>query len=151
MNTREPIASVADILLAVTTNAPTAHATPPDYANWAKFVYLLHFTKKRAHAQHYLGASYQLFERLHRHADGRGAAITRALWHDDEDWTLAALFVPKPRCSRSIFELETQAKRRHSSRDYCPLCLKQNLAPAGMMQYPIPFPISAADLRCKST
>lgn len=123
------------------------------YTHWPKFLYLIHFAQRRHHAQHYLGSSYNLYERLAAHARGHGARLTKALWEDDQEWTLAALFIPKPTSARSIFELEKQAKQRHQASAYCPICCKSdqlNIAPAGTMQYPIPFHVSASELRKES-
>lgn len=148
MSTADVIAPVEAILGAAGTG-PQHALHLRTYTNWPKFVYLIHFTEKRHHAGHYLGCSYALFERLAAHANGRAARLTKALWEDAQDWQLAALFLPKPHTARSIFELEKMAKARHSSADYCPICKPGGLhvAPPAMIEYPLPVPVSAHELR----
>lgn len=104
------------------------------------FLYLLHFDQPRHHARHYLGSSVILAQRLTQHATGDGACLTRALWEDDEPWQLAALFVPRRRCGKTIREYESAVKQRHNSTLYCPLCCggKERIwSPPGTISYPV--------------
>lgn len=160
MSTDDLTTPAEAILSVMTTALPVANL--PDlrhFTNWPKFLYLIHFAEKRHHAQHYLGCSYNLYERLVAHANGRGAKLTKALWEDKQDWQLAAIFIPKPSMKCGIFELETRAKQRHNSIAYCPVCQhsqdgsteqhrdRTHLCPPGTLQYPLPFQVSATLLR----
>ena len=109
-------------------------------------LYLLHFDRPHHHAQHYLGSTVELTRRLIDHANGNGARLTEVLMECDEHWTLAALFIPRPGLPTSIRELERNAKRRHSSRSYCPKCNTNHISPPGTVQYPT-LAKSAQDLR----
>lgn len=109
------------------------------------FIYILHFDQYRHHARHYTGSSIRLLERLHNHAAGQGAAITRALWEHDEHWTLAAIYVPRTE-EHDIRHIETEIKRRHDGPAYCPICDRDGPNPPGCIQYPHP-PITSRQLR----
>lgn len=110
------------------------------------FLYLIHFTEKRHHAQHYLGSSIALLDRLRDHANGQGARLTRALWEDAEDWHVAALFIPRNPLHDSIRDLEKEAKKRHNGKAYCPICHTNPNIPPGTVDYPCPI-ITANSLR----
>jgi len=99
-------------------------------------IYVLHFQRKRHHAQHYLGTTGHLSIRLKSHALGRGARLTRALWKDNQDWTLAALFQKRGKLTR--YEIERNAKRRHQTSDYCPFCNPETyIRPPSTCEFPI--------------
>lgn len=115
---------------------------------WPPFLYVIHFDHKRHHAQHYMGASNNLFQRLKDHATGRAAKLTKALWEDSEEWELAAIYKPKPTVTTPIFDLETKAKRAHATITFCPLCNPLFYhAPPGTLRYPVPFSIRSNHLR----
>lgn len=120
---------------------------PRSYAVWPRFLYLIHFAEPLHHAQHYLGSSYNLYERLSAHANGRGAKLTKALWENAHTWTLAAVYMPKPRTVADIFTLERRAKQRHHSSAYCPLCDPDHKQPPGCIRYPLPFSLDSTSLR----
>jgi hypothetical protein len=102
-------------------------------------LYLLHFTVPRFHARHYLGSSYELLNRLQSHATGQGACLTRALFEDQETWTLAAVYVPRSTCTMTIRELERLAKQRKNGSMYCPLCFPDDFyIPEGCIEFPAP-------------
>lgn len=107
------------------------------------FLYLLHFDVPRHHARHYLGSSDQLESRLAAHATGRGARLTRALWEEGEQWTLAAIFALLPHRT-SGRDTERMSKKRHNAKAYCPLCTRNHRSPTGTVQFPIQ-PISSLD------
>lgn len=109
-------------------------------------LYLIHFLEKRNHAGHYLGSSYQLIARLTDHANGDGARLTQVLWEDDQDWILAAIYVPR-RAVLDVRLLESEAKKRHCSVDYCPFCRETHGVPRGCIQYPTPLNVSSLTLR----
>lgn len=79
-------------------------------------VYLLHFDEKLAdHAQHYIGFTSNLSERLKRHARGQGAAIVRAAHDEGIKITLVATWTG----NRSY---ERMLKNRKNARRLCPIC-----------------------------
>lgn len=108
-----------------------------------EMIYVLHFENKRHHAQHYLGTTSHLRLRLKSHAIGRGARLTRALWHDNEEWTLAAIYYEHTRLLTQPFpmsrwDIERTAKLRHQNDDYCPLCKPLTyIKPRYTEEYPI--------------
>lgn len=85
-------------------------------------VYLLHFdvpigdpSNSHGMAQHYMGCSDNLEERLKAHRHGYGAAIMAAVSRAGIDWQLA-------RTWDGGRDLERQLKRRKNARFLCPLC-----------------------------
>lgn len=117
-------------------------------------LYILHFDVPHAHANHYLGSSIDLLERLTTHANGRGARLTQVLYENDEEWTLAAIYVPMNRqlCFQEfgdnfIRALERKAKNRKGARAYCPICCDGgHVAPNYCQEYPF-RPITSKELR----
>lgn len=100
-------------------------------------LYLLHFADPYYHAEHYLGSSIHLADRLADHANGRGSCLTRALVAAGAEWQLAAVYLPRPHCPHTIRELESRAKRRHNSAAYCPICCHASIAPWWTISYPL--------------
>lgn len=107
-------------------------------------LYLLHFDQPHQHARHYLGSSSELLARVRAHAQGRGARLTQVLYEGDEEWTLAAVYVPRHAqhawdWDESIKRLERAAKRQKHATRYCPICCNDgHVAPAGTLEYPAP-------------
>ena len=79
-------------------------------------VYLLHFERPYQHAQHYLGYSPRIADRLERHAAGTGARLTQVVKDAGIGWTLARVW---PGATRQD---ERRLKRRGSGRRQCPTC-----------------------------
>ena len=78
-------------------------------------VYLIHFDKPYYHAQHYIGSTDNLGQRLHLHHIGRGARLMQVIHNAGITWRLARTW-PGGR------QLERQLKRRHKARELCPIC-----------------------------
>lgn len=103
-----------------------------------KFLYLLHFEEKLSHAQHYLGSSEDLIQRLKTHADGWGAAITAHLAEEGRHWVLAGLWTLRDP-SWSLRDVERRAKKAHRGNSYCPICMGERCkTPPGTIAYPVP-------------
>jgi hypothetical protein len=79
-------------------------------------VYLLHLSRKLAHAQHYIGYVKQdLDHRLALHRSGRGSKLVAAVHAAGIDFTLARTW-PGDR------KYERRLKRRHCGGRLCPIC-----------------------------
>lgn len=85
-------------------------------------VYLIHFSQPlgdlsnpRGQAQHYIGWTPHLAERLAEHRAGNGAAIMRACNERGIGWVLARTWVGDR-------DLERALKRRKKARELCPIC-----------------------------
>ena len=78
-------------------------------------VYLLHFETKLAHAQHYLGSTDNLENRLACHRKGNGARLMAVVTALGITWRLARTW-PGDRA------LERRLKRRKEGRRLCPIC-----------------------------
>jgi predicted GIY-YIG superfamily endonuclease len=105
-------------------------------------IYLLHFEEPLSHAQHYLGSTTDLEERVRRHRAGQGARLTQVLHERSRAWKLAAVFMPHSPTA-SVRGLERAAKQRHGAAAYCPICARGNqIAPKGTYQVPVPKEIA---------
>lgn len=85
-------------------------------------VYLIHFDRPlgdpnnpRGTASHYIGYTDNLERRLKEHAEGRGAAIMRAVWLAGIPWHVV-------RTWEGGRDLERKLKRRKKARCLCPIC-----------------------------
>ena len=78
-------------------------------------VYLLHFAEKYYHAQHYLGWTDSLAERLARHRAGNGSKLVRAFLQSGIDFVVA-------RTWKGNRNKERRLKKRKKSRQLCPIC-----------------------------
>jgi predicted GIY-YIG superfamily endonuclease len=78
-------------------------------------IYLIHFDKKLAHAQHYIGLADDLDARLERHRAGNGARLMEVITNAGIAWQVARTW-PGDR------KLERQLKRRKETPALCPLC-----------------------------
>lgn len=80
------------------------------------FVYLVHF-KRRCHgAQHYMGFSTNVEQRLKEHRAGRGAPLLRAVTAKGIPWRMVRLWRDKD----GFFE--QRLKRNYALRELCPAC-----------------------------
>jgi predicted GIY-YIG superfamily endonuclease len=77
---------------------------------------LLHFERPYQHAQHYLGYSPRIADRLDKHAAGTGARLTQVVKDAGIGWELARTWPGKGRTE------ERRLKNRGSSRRHCPIC-----------------------------
>lgn len=100
-------------------------------------IYLIHFTRKYRHAQHYLGSTEDLGRRIAEHQreyhrKGLLAAVNRA----KIPWLVARTWEAPDR------ELEYQLKAWHGSARFCPVCR----ALAGLESPAIVPPVSTRSL-----
>ncbi|MFL5658630.1 MAG: endonuclease [Ktedonobacteraceae bacterium] len=79
-------------------------------------VYLIHFDKPYKHAEHYLGYSSNLKQRLHLHKSGTGARLMTVIAENRISWQLARVWPDGDRA------LEHQLKLCHSGKKFCPIC-----------------------------
>lgn len=98
------------------------------------FVYILHFDDPLAHAQHYVGMTGNLRQRLEAHASGNGARLTEVLKDDSKPWTLGGLFQTTPTNARRV---EKNLKDQHNTARYCDICNRDAPAPEGSKRYPL--------------
>jgi len=85
-------------------------------------VYLIHFNRpigdlrnRRGMAQHYLGWTRDLTQRLDAHRSGNGSAIMAAVARAGVGWELA-------RTWEGSRGLERKLKRQHNGPRLCPIC-----------------------------
>ena len=78
-------------------------------------VYLIHFNEPLAHAQHYMGWTCNLAERLHAHETGNGSRLMEVIGDRGITWRLARVW-PGGR------ELEKRLKRQKHGPRFCPIC-----------------------------
>jgi hypothetical protein len=79
-------------------------------------VYLLHFDRPLAHAQHYLGSTeLTVEERVDRHLSGDGSPLVRAV-------VAAGIGVKVARTWKGGRRLEKKFKRAQHNRALCPIC-----------------------------
>jgi len=79
-------------------------------------VYLVHIAKPYHGAQHYLGFSTNVPERLKTHRAGRGAPLLAAVTQRGIAWKLARQW------RRKDGSFEQALKRKYALRDLCPVC-----------------------------
>ncbi len=87
-------------------------------------IYLLHFSRPFHHAQHYLGWTASLPDRLDRHESGHGAKIISAALKTGITTTLVRLWV-------GTRFLERKLKNGHNSPRLCPVCKQAKLDSCG--------------------
>ena len=115
------------------------------------YVYVLHFDKPLCHAQHYIGCTCDVRQRLITHAQGRGARIVAAAMEQGITWRLAALGVTHVAGMRRI---ERQLKEWHGCKEQCSLCTAEPRAIPGTKGYPIeeiPWPVDSERLKLLGT
>lgn len=82
-----------------------------------RYVYLLHFSGKVAHAQHYLGSADYVAIRVEEHRSGRGARLTQGAIGRGLSLLLARVWKGDRTREREIKEAYN-----HSFRALCPIC-----------------------------
>jgi predicted GIY-YIG superfamily endonuclease len=110
------------------------------------FVYILHFDDPLSHAQHYVGMTGNLRQRLEAHAAGSGARLTRVLTDRDKPWSLGGLFQTTSTNARRV---EKELKDTKNVMRFCDICNKDAPAPPGAKRYPlndVPFPKRSDEL-----
>lgn len=87
-------------------------------------VYLLHFSKKLGHAQHYIGVTTRgnVEERLSEHRSGRGARLCAAAVQGGAELQLARTWENVPRFT------EVKLKNRGGAGRLCPVCKEEKNA-----------------------
>lgn len=83
-------------------------------------VYLIHFDEKLKHAQHYLGSTDNLEQRLERHRSGNGARLMEVIMQAGITWQLA-------RTWEGGRDVEKRLKRQKNSPRLCPICNKGDI------------------------
>lgn len=81
-------------------------------------VYLLHFTRRYAHAGHYLGVTTNLERRVHQHRKGGGSRLMAVVSQAGIDFTVARLW-------EGDRTKERQLKRQGGASRLCPVCKAQ--------------------------
>ena len=90
-------------------------------------VYLIHFdaplgntSNPRGQAQHYIGYTDNLAERIETHRHGNGAAIMAAVRRAGIGWEVVRTWAGGR-------DLERQLKRRKKARCLCPICCQKEV------------------------
>lgn len=110
------------------------------------FVYILHFDTPLSHAQHYVGMTGNLKQRLAAHAAGSGARLTEVLKDNERPWTLAGLFQTTTTNARRV---ERELKESKNLARYCDICTPDAPAPPRSKRYPlteVPFKHRSTDI-----
>jgi predicted GIY-YIG superfamily endonuclease len=81
-------------------------------------VYLLHFSTKLHHAQHYIGSTRDLESRLAQHRNGTGARLLEVINTAGISWQVA-------RTWDGGWGLERYLKRQKNGPRLCPICTQQ--------------------------
>lgn len=81
-------------------------------------VYIIHFERPFWHAQHYIGYTANLTQRIEQHRNGTGAKLLRAINQRGIPWQVVRTWPGGPALERAL-------KNRKKSRDLCPVCLQQ--------------------------
>jgi hypothetical protein len=81
-------------------------------------VYLIHFSEKLHHAQHYLGfVAGDLMQGIEQHRANRGAKLLAAVNNNGINWQVVRVWLTGDR------RFERKLKNYKKSRCFCPLCL----------------------------
>lgn len=110
------------------------------------FIYILHFDDPLAHAQHYVGMTGNLRQRLEAHASGTGARLTEVLRDSNKPWTLGGLFQTTATNARRV---ERELKESKNVARFCDICNKDAPAPPASKRYPleqVPFPKRSTEI-----
>lgn len=92
---------------------------PKRYEGRQGTIYLLHFEEPYKHAQHYLGWTESLEERLATHASGAGSALMAAVRRAGIAWSVVKTW-------RGDTYDEKKLKAWGSLKRHCPVCLAAN-------------------------
>lgn len=98
------------------------------------YVYVLHFERPLAHAQHYVGCTTDLRARLVAHAQGRGGKIVAEASRQGIRFKLGALGETTVAAMR---RLERQTKNWHGAAPLCECCTPAPRAIPGTRPFPI--------------
>jgi predicted GIY-YIG superfamily endonuclease len=80
-------------------------------------VYLIHFSQKLHHAQHYIGfVEDDLVRRIELHLSNRGAKLLAAVNNNGIHWQVVRIWMDGDR------QLERWLKNYKKSRCFCPVC-----------------------------
>lgn len=79
------------------------------------YIYLIHFARPYRHAQHYLGWTRDLTDRLTRHRAGHGARLMAVVTEAGIPWELARIWEGDRTKERKL-------KNRGGHSRLCPLC-----------------------------
>lgn len=80
-------------------------------------VYLIHFSKKLHHAQHYIGfVEEDLMQRIELHLSNRGAKLLAAVNNQGIEWQVVKVWLQGDR------RFERKLKDYKKSRCFCPVC-----------------------------
>lgn len=82
-------------------------------------VYLIHLDEPMAHAQHYIGWSQWLRQRIEHHRKGTGANFLKHVVKAGINFKVVRKWKGKDR------NFERQLKNQKNARRLCPVCLKQ--------------------------
>lgn len=84
-------------------------------------VYLIHFSEKLHHAQHYLGfVESDLMQRIELHLNNRGAKLLAAVNNEGIRWQVVRVWLEGDRY------FERKLKNQKKSRRYCPICCSKH-------------------------
>jgi hypothetical protein len=112
------------------------------------YIYVLHFETKLSHAEHYVGCTHELQNRLRAHAFGYGSRLTEVLRERGIEWKLAALGSTSHSGMRRV---ERKLKNQHNAKRYCTICSgKASLRIPSTTPYPfeaLSFPTDSATIR----
>lgn len=78
-------------------------------------VYVIHFSKKLGHAQHYIGTTKMYRKRMTAHRAGRGASILKACNERGINWRVVLRYFGSRK-------LERKLKARKNTAGFCPVC-----------------------------
>lgn len=113
-------------------NRPTAQT--PQLTQITMFVYIIHFDTPLEHAQHYVGSTQHLRQRLFTHANRNGARITAAAGEAEIPWCLGNLFQTTQANGRRV---EVYLKDQRNTARFCRICNEQASAPPNSKSYPL--------------
>lgn len=118
----------------------------PDGQKEPMYVYILHFDTPLSHAQHYVGMTGNLKQRLSAHASGHAAALTQELCREGLPWSLGGLFQTTATNARRV---EKNLKESKNTSRYCNLCNPDGPSPPCSLKFPLselPFPSRSSEL-----
>ena len=79
-------------------------------------VYLIHFHEKLCHAQHYIGFTTNLDERIQCHKNGNGSRLMEVIGQLELPWEVARTWENTPKA------MERELKNYKNAKRLCPIC-----------------------------
>ena len=79
-------------------------------------VYLIHFHEKLCHAQHYIGFTTNLTERIKCHKNGNGSRLMEVIGELELPWEVARTWEQTPKA------MERELKNYKNAKMLCPIC-----------------------------